>query len=121
MLDEDCPEAVVQRQLDAYNARDVEAWLATYAEDACQYEHPGKLLARGHAEMRERIAARFQEPDLQATLMRRVVLGPLVIDQELVRRNFPQGIGSMEMVAIYDVRDGLIRSGSFVCGQSIVG
>jgi len=28
------PEATVQRQLDAYNARDVDALMATYAEDA---------------------------------------------------------------------------------------
>lgn len=28
------PEIVVQRQLDAYNVRDLEVWLLTYAEDA---------------------------------------------------------------------------------------
>ena len=43
------PEVVVQRQLDAYNSKNLEAWLATYAEDAKQFEHPGKLLASGHA------------------------------------------------------------------------
>jgi len=32
------PEVVIQRQLDAYNAHDLEAWLATYAEDAQQFE-----------------------------------------------------------------------------------
>ena len=30
--------AVVQRQLDAYNARDVDALLATYADDAQTFE-----------------------------------------------------------------------------------
>lgn len=64
------PEAVVQRQLDAYNARDLEAWLATYAEDARQYEHPGKLVAQGHAQMRERMAVRFREPNLHARLLK---------------------------------------------------
>ena len=53
----DSPEAVVQRQLDAYNARDIDALLATYAPDARQYEHPGTLLATGAAEMRDRMAA----------------------------------------------------------------
>jgi hypothetical protein len=33
------PEAVVQRQLDAYNARDIETLLALYAADAQQFEH----------------------------------------------------------------------------------
>ena len=30
-------ERVVQAQLDAYNARDLDAWLATYREDAEQF------------------------------------------------------------------------------------
>jgi len=41
------PAAVVQRQLDAYNARDLNTLLAVYAEDAELFEHPSKLVARG--------------------------------------------------------------------------
>ena len=37
------PAEVVQRQLDAYNARDVEALLATYAPDATQHALHGGL------------------------------------------------------------------------------
>jgi hypothetical protein len=44
-------EAVVQRQLEAYNARDIGALLATYADDAQQFEHPSKLLAGGSAKL----------------------------------------------------------------------
>jgi hypothetical protein len=111
-MSHDSPSAVVQRQLDAYNARDIEALLATYAPDARQYEHPGKLLASGAAEMRERMAQRFAERDLHARLMQRVVMGNIVIDHEQVRRNFPEGRGSVEMVAIYEVVDGMIVSAS---------
>ena len=68
-------EAVVQRQLDAYNARDVDAITATYAEDAQQFEHPATLLATGSAQIRERFAARFQEPNLHARLVQRIVTG----------------------------------------------
>jgi hypothetical protein len=106
----DSPEAVVQRQLDAYNARDLDALLATYAPDARQYELPGKLLATGHAEMRPRFAVRFQEPDLHARLLQRAVMGNIVIDHETVSRNFPEGRGKVDLVAIYEVADGLIRS-----------
>ena len=28
------PEVVIQRQLDAYNAKNLDAWLGTYAPDA---------------------------------------------------------------------------------------
>lgn len=104
------PEAVVQRQLDAYNARDLDALLATYAPDARQYALPATLLATGHAEMRPRFAARFQEPDLHAHLLQRAVMGNIVIDHETVTRNFPEGRGQVDLVAIYEVADGLIRS-----------
>jgi hypothetical protein len=116
MSEYDSPAAVVQRQLDAYNARDVDALLATYAPDARQYEHPATLLASGHEPMRERFAQRFQEPDLHARLLQRVVMGNLVIDHEVVTRNFPEGKGAVELVAIYEVVDGRIRSQSVQLG-----
>jgi len=116
MFEYDSPAAVVQRQLDAYNARDVDALLATYAPDARQYEHPATLLASGHEAMRERFAQRFQEPDLHARLLQRVVMGNLVIDHEVVTRNFPEGKGAVELVAIYEVVDGRIRSQSVQLG-----
>jgi hypothetical protein len=34
------PAAVVQRQLDAYNAKDIDALMQTYAADAQQFEFP---------------------------------------------------------------------------------
>jgi len=110
------PETVVQQQLDAYNARDLEAWLATYAEDACQYQHPATLLARGHAEIRQRAIARFAEPDLHARLLHRQVLGQVVIDHEMVRRNFAEGPGHVELLCLYTVDAGKISSASFVSG-----
>jgi hypothetical protein len=110
MSDPNSPEAVVQRQLDAYNARDLDALLATYAPDARQFELPAKLLATGHAEMRPRFAMRFEEPDLHARLLQRAVMGNIVIDHEEVSRNFPEGRGKVDLVVIYEVADGLIRS-----------
>lgn len=110
MSDMQSPEAVVQRQLDAYNARDVEALLASYASDAQQFEHPGKLIASGAAQMRERMALRFQEPNLHARLLQRVVMGNIVVDHEEVSRTFPEGTGKVDMVAIYEVSEGKIQS-----------
>ncbi|PXX44683.1 nuclear transport factor 2 family protein [Aquitalea magnusonii] len=110
------PEAVVQQQLDAYNAHDLEGWLATYAPDACQYQHPATLLARGHAEIRQRAIARFAEPDLHARLLRRQVIGQVVIDHEMVRRNFAEGPGQIELLCLYTVEAGKISSASFIAG-----
>jgi hypothetical protein len=102
------PEAVVQRQLDAFNARDVEALLATYAADAELFEHPAKLLARGAAALGERFTARFQEPNLHAALQKRIVMGNFVVDHEIVTRTFPEGPGTLELVMIYEVNAGRI-------------
>jgi hypothetical protein len=110
MTDTHSPEAVVQRQLDAYNARDLDSLLATYAPDARQYELPGKLLATGTAEIGPRLALRFQEPNLHARLLQRAVMGNIVIDHEEVSRTFPEGRGKLDLVAIYEVVDGRIRS-----------
>jgi hypothetical protein len=106
------PATIVQRQLDAYNARDLDALLATYAPHARQFAHPAMLLASGAAEMRERMAQRFAEPDLHALLLQRVVMGNIVIDHEEVSRTFPEGRGRVDMVAIYEVADGMIQSAS---------
>ncbi|HEX7644271.1 MAG TPA: nuclear transport factor 2 family protein [Burkholderiaceae bacterium] len=111
------PEALVQCQLDAYNARDLEAWLATYAPDARQYEFPATLLADGHEQIRMRTAPRFQEPDLHAKLLSRSVMEDIVIDHEEVTRNFPEGRGTMRLICIYRVQEGLIREASFVFGE----
>jgi hypothetical protein len=110
------PATVVQRQLDAYNARDVDAILATYAADAQQFEFPDKLLATGTAQLRERFAARFQEPNLHAQLLSRTVLGNKVIDHEQVTRTFPEGPGHIELLAIYEVQDGKIAKAWFISG-----
>ena len=106
------PAAVIQRQLDAYNARDIETLLATYAADARQYEHPGTLLATGTDAIRTRMTQRFLEPNLHARLIQRAVMGNIVVDHELVTRTFPEGPGTVEMVCIYEVREGMIRTAS---------
>jgi hypothetical protein len=110
------PEAVVQRQLEAYNARDVTALLATYAEDAEMFEHPSKLLARGSAALRERFLARFEEPNLHAQLLKRIVMGDLVVDYERVQRSFPEGPGTIELVMIYEVKAGKIARAWVIAG-----
>ncbi|ANJ96113.1 nuclear transport factor 2 family protein [Serratia plymuthica] len=110
------PEDVVQQQLDAYNARDIDAFMAYWAEDAQYYEHPDTLLASGKAEIRERHIARFKEPSLYGERVKRMVLGSMVIDQEVVTRNFPQGRGKMDVIAIYEVEQGKIVKAWFKVG-----
>lgn len=69
------PQDVVQQQLDAYNARDIEAFMACWADDAQYYEHPDTLLASGKAAIRERHLARFREPSLYGERIKRMAVG----------------------------------------------
>lgn len=107
---EPTPAAVVQAQLEAYNARDIEAFLATYAEDVKLFELPEKLLSQGTARMRERYGKLFKDERLHATIVNRIVMGNTVIDHERVRLTLPSGAGTVEAVAIYEVQDGKIAT-----------
>jgi putative hydrolase of HD superfamily len=115
-MTEPSPLAVVQAQLDAYNAKGIDALMRTYAPDAEQFNLHGELLARGHDEMRPRYLARFTEPSLHARLLSRIVMGNTVTDLELITRNFPEGLGTIEMLCIYEVSDGRICRASFATG-----
>jgi hypothetical protein len=112
------PAAVVQAQLEAYNAKDIDALMATYAPDAQQFTLHGPLLAAGHDAIRPRYVARFAEPDLHARLLSRTVLGNIVTDLEVVTRNFPEGKGSIEMLCIYEIVEGRIARASFATGAT---
>lgn len=110
------PLAVVQAQLDAFNAKDVEVLMRAYAPNAEQFVLHGERLAKGHDELRPRYMTRFEEPDLFARLLSRTVIGNIVTDLELITRNFPEGLGTLEMLCIYEVVDGRIQRASFASG-----
>ena len=101
-------ELPVQKQLDAYNARDIDAFMPWWSEDCHYYEFPDRLLARGTSEVRERHVARFKEPNEHARLIKRIAVANVVVDQETVTRSFPNGPGEVDVVAIYQVENGRI-------------
>ena len=111
-------EQVVQQQLDAYNARDLDGWLATYKPDAEQYLLHAGVMASGHEAIRKRMAERFKDPALHAELVSRIVMDNIVIDHELVTRTFPDGLATIEMLCIYEVHAGLIIKATFSIGQA---
>src|SRR5688572_13411846 len=90
--------------------------MATHAEDAQQFEYPVTPLASGAAQLRERSTSRFQEPHLHARLIKRIVMRHVVIDHEEVTRTFVEGPGKIELVPIYEVRDGRIATAWFIYG-----
>jgi hypothetical protein len=43
-------------------------------------------------------------------------MGNIVIDRETVTRTFPEGLGTLELVAIYEVQGGRIAKAWFIFG-----
>lgn len=114
------PCHIVQRQLDAYNARDIEAFMACWAADAQYYAFPSELLASGAAQIRERHVARFQEPNLHGQLVQRLAVGNIVVDREVVTRAFPEGPGRVDVIAIYEVTGDKITKAWFKIGTPAI-
>jgi hypothetical protein len=111
-LIKETPLALVQRQLNAYNARNIEAFLEPYADDVELYTFPDKLTAKGKAAMRERYAGFFEKtPELHCEIKGRIVQGNVVIDKESIT-----GIGerTLEATAIYRIENNKIAKVYFV-------
>jgi len=113
-MSDSTPAAVVQAQLDAYNAHDIDALVAIYADDVEQYNHPATLLATGSAQLRARFEVRFASAKPHAELRHRIVCGNTVIDHETVR----SGASSTELVAIYEVSGARIAKAWFIFGAT---
>ncbi|WP_299256642.1 nuclear transport factor 2 family protein [uncultured Aquimarina sp.] len=105
------PEYVVQKQLDAYNARNIEGFLATYSDQVQVYNYPNKLTYEGKEKMKSMYAPFFDKtPDLHCKIKNRIVHGNKVIDEELVLINGNE----IKAVAIYEVKNGKISKVTFL-------
>jgi imidazolonepropionase-like amidohydrolase len=100
---------VVQRQVNAFNAHNLDALLATYAEDVKLYDFPDQLLATGRAALRAHYEKQLG-PDSKAhwEIRKRLVAGNVIIDE--VRWTGRADGKNSEGVGIYQVRNGLIQS-----------
>ena len=110
------PAAFAQRQLDAYNARDLERFLAEYTDDVAIFRlSESQPFLVGKAAVSEHYRTnRFNLPALHAELVNRMVFGNKVIDQERVT-----GVQAepMQVAAIYEVTPAGIYKVWFVSGQ----
>lgn len=104
-------EAIVQRQVNAYNARNIDAFMDTYADDIELYDFPGKLLSKGKQKMRDNYAGMFSNvPNLYCEIEKRIVIGNKIIDKEKVRA----GKETIHAVAVYEVEKGKIKKVTFI-------
>jgi hypothetical protein len=107
------PREIVNHQLIAYNARDIDAYCALYASDAViSTLNDGKVHARGLNAIRAYYANRFSNsPHLHCQIKFRFELGHFVVAYELVT-GIEEGV--FELIAIFEVRDSLIQTLRFI-------
>jgi hypothetical protein len=107
----DTPEILVQRQLNGYNFRNIEAFLEPYADDVELYDYPSTLLGKGKDSMRKNYSQMFDNtPNLHCELKGRIVQGNVVIDKEHVR----VGDQFLDATAIYHIENGKIQKVYFI-------
>ncbi|MFT3824699.1 MAG: amidohydrolase family protein [Chitinophagaceae bacterium] len=101
------PEILAQQQLNAYNAHDIDAFLAPYSDSVELYDlYSGKLIMKGKEDMRKQYSGMFNTvKELHCQVVNRIVQGNTVIDHERVT-----GFGDkpLEGVAIYKIEKGKI-------------
>ena len=101
------PAGTVGRQIELFNAHDLEGFLALFAEEVEVAEIPGTAAPTGKARLRELYAARFQaNPDLHASAEAQMVSGEFVIQKEKIKGR--AGKEPLVAVTIYQVKAGKI-------------
>lgn len=100
----------VTAQVDAFNAHDLEAFVATYADDAVVTGVADAPLV-GRDAIRAFYAGRLDNPLLSCSIDATALFG----DRWVVAREnvVNDGVGT-ETIATFDVRDGLIRRASML-------
>ena len=98
---------LVQAQLEAYNAQDLDAYCGFFAEDVVVADLNGAVSTQGAAAYRARYDGVFKQfPQNKVELLNRMVVGSTVIDHEKVVRS--PGGETFEVIAIYTLADGKI-------------
>jgi hypothetical protein len=104
------PADVVQKQVDAFNAHDVERFVGCYSADAVIEDGDGRVLHEGGDAIRRAYSRRFAEnPDLHGEIPTRIVVGAWVVDEEYLTGETVEGSPPrVHKIAIYRVEGGRI-------------
>lgn len=104
------PEEVVQKQLEAYNQRDIESFMAVIDPEIKVYDFAtAKNTMQGYDACKAFYSKLFNDsPNLHSTILTRTVFGNKVIDHESITgRNGNDEV--LELVLIYEVENAKIH------------
>ena len=105
-------EEAISRQLEAYNAHDLEAFCACYSDDVeLRNMSESEPFLRSKGSLRDLYEKKFANQALKARIANRMVKGDFVIDNEKVT-----GVGDAELdgIGIYELEGDLIRRVLFI-------
>jgi len=105
-------EMLANQQLEAYNARDIDAFLVPFSDSVEVYTFPRKLKYKGKDKMRASYEKMFENmTELHCKILNRIVYGNTVIDEEEVTGNNDM---KLHALVIYTIKDGKIAEVYFV-------
>ena len=105
------PESLVQQQVNAYNAHNMEAFLETYSDSTEIGDFQGMRLAKGKEQMRKVYAPLFvPSSSIHTQIVNRLVQGRFVIDKEHVTGMGP----AIDGLVIYEIQKGKIIKAQFI-------
>ena len=74
---------IIEEQLLAYNARDLDRFIAAYSPDVVIEDGEDKVLLKGHDQMRKWYGDLFEaSPQLHCRIVNRLRIGKYVVDEE---------------------------------------
>jgi len=110
------PEEIVQKQVEAYNTRDIDLFTSCHHPEVELYNLGEKQpFVMGREALRSRYKDLFdQSPTLHSEVTDRLVLNDTVIDKEIISGR--AGVDRTDYIAIYQIKEGLIAKVNFVSG-----
>ena len=105
-MDQTLPEAVVQANVDAYNAHDLDAYIATFTPAATFGQLGGRTLLDSRDAMKGFYKQFFEaRPTVRCEIKQRSVMGPFVVDLQEISGDDQPGL---QALVLSEVREGRI-------------
>ncbi|WP_157972984.1 nuclear transport factor 2 family protein [Aureibaculum luteum] len=99
-------EAIVQKQFDTWNEKDIDNFVKTFSDDIKVYEFQNKIYVDGQKQLYDIFSELFtSSPDLHCEISNRIIIGNTVIDKEVISDKTED---SHEAIVIYEVENGKI-------------
>lgn len=112
IVSEESPAKIVQKQVDSYNAGDLDAFVNCYSINVVVRRFPADTLYVGHDKMRKNYSSLSPDNKVyDVEVVKRIIIGNKVIDHEKVNKN---GEFQQMQVALYEIENGKISSMTFI-------